>query len=348
MRNPNLSKHEAPSVTSIRKAAVELLDKESIFADPRLTRSKHRVKQDREEKTKYGRKTKKGKALFDESDSDETDTEESDCEMLESGESDSSSNSDSSSDDSEDERRRKKRSPSRLEPKTKKKSSRHEPKSKSGKHPKNPKESQAHVDLGYPKGGVVELTDHIRVLELMLGQAAKPKPNVPEEFARTMDMEEEPSNSRVMNLMKFVMKELEDHRNDTQMLLDQRQTPSQRRFNEMPPRCFFCKHGETHACGATNCPDAQMAVREGMCIFRDGRIYMADGAEMPRTHPGESLLGAVRSTANPQPAATRNNNMHPPRVAFAQVIEPESAEYDSDDEALDASPSLWHHIMAAD
>ena len=351
MRNPNLNKREAPSVSSIRKAVVELLDKESVFADPKLTKSKHRARHAKAEKAKHSKKPKKSRPLFDESESDDSDTEESDDETSESEKSDSSSSSsDSSSEDSGDERKRRKKSSSRLELKPKKKSDMSEPKSKSsnGKHSKARKESPADVDLGYPKGGVAELTDRIRELELMLGQATKPRPNVLEEFTRTMNLEEEPSNSRVMNMMKLIMKELEDHRNDTQILLDQKQA-LRRETNEVRLRCFFCKRGETHARGIINCPDAQTAAREGICIFQNGRIHMSDGSEMPRSRPGEGLLEVIRNQARAKSAmAAHGSGTRAPFMAFAEVVGPDGSCYDSDDEALDASPSLWHHVMAAD
>jgi hypothetical protein len=352
MRNPLMSKREAPPLGSVRKAAVELLDKESIFADSKLTRTKHRAKSNREEKTKH-RRLKKSKTLFEDSDSDETDTDESDQDASDTDNSDSDNSSDSNDSDSEDsevEHRKRRKHSSKPERKSTKKSSHREVKSKPSKHSKGTKEP-ADIDLGYPKGGVAELTDRIRELELMIGHAAppvpKPKPNAIEEYTRTMNLEEEPSNSRVLNLMKLVMKELEDHRNDTQMLLDQRQPP-RRDMGGPPLRCFFCRRGETHARGTINCPDAQAAVREGSCVFQNGRVYMADGSDLPKAHPGTSILDTIRSLSNTKSPVVRSSNTRIAQVTFAEAVEPDSAEYDSDDEALDASPSLWHHAMTAE
>lgn len=347
MRDPNLDKREAPSIANVRKAVVDILDKESVFADLRKTKSKHRTRQDKEGRTKHRGKPKKGKALFDESDTDETDSENSDSGDSESEKSDTTSTEDSSSsEDSADERARRK-TMKKHDPKPSKKSSSIKARLKPEKRSKTPKESVSDMDLGYAKGGVADLTDRIRELELMIALSAKTKPSVPEEFPRNMDLDQEPSNSRVVNLMKLVMKELEDHRNDTRVLMDQRQARP-REAGDPRNRCFFCRKEEAHARGTANCPEALTAVREGVCILENGRIFMPDHSGFPRTRPGESLLEAVRNAASSRQTATRKGNTHSPQVAFAEVMDPEGAGYESDEDELGASPTLWHHVMAVD
>ena len=131
------------------------------------------------------------------------------------------------------------------------------------------------------------------------------------------------------------------------MLLDQRQLPCWD-MNSPPLRCFFCRHRETHAHGTFNCPDAQAAVREGSCIFQSRCIYMADRSELPRAHLGTSILETIRSLSNTKSLVAWSNSTRIVQVTFMEAVEPESAEYNSNKEALDASPSLWHHAMMAE
>ena len=55
-----------------------------------------------------------------------------------------------------------------------------------------------------------------------------------------MDLDAEPSNKQVLNLMKQIVVQLQDQHMDMWNLLDQSCLPSTSRLRPRPTRCFFC------------------------------------------------------------------------------------------------------------
>jgi gag-polyprotein putative aspartyl protease len=95
-------------------------------------------------------------------------------------------------------------------------------------------------------------------------------------------------------------------------------------------------------------------VKEGHCIFREGRVYMADGGEVPKVGPGENLAAVIRSLGNRR----RNNTAgakaapnRPPQVSYVEAFEPEDSEQEnmgSESDAMAANPAMWQHVFVAD
>jgi hypothetical protein len=106
--------------------------------------------------------------------------------------------------------------------------------------------------------------------------------------------------------------------------------------------------------GTTNCPDAQAVVKEGLCIFRGGRIYMADDTELPRTAPNKSMARAIRSISHARRAGSapqgRNIPTCTPQVTFAEMVGPAYEEYMSDgmSDIGEAHQALWQNVFMAD
>jgi len=350
-----IDRHTAPEIKLVRVTAMSVLDKDSLFANLTASRGNSKNTKGKDKSDSKGKKRRSQKFYKDsedeDSDSDESESSQSDSEY----DSDKSEFSSSEEEESDGYKRRKtsrRRSFSRhREDKTPKGKEVRRKDAKTNAFQTGKKE----VDLGYAKDNVTNLSDQLKKLALMFEQSPKDRADQ-EEFPRHMDLEAEPSNKRILNLMKQITVQLQDQRNDTQALLDRRRSPSIPRSGPISSRCFFCQKFNTHPRGTINCPEAQEMVREGHCIFKDGRVYMPDGMELPRIRPDESMSAIIRSL-NASRAQRRmpnpgRSNGQSPQVAFASIIDSSETadEYDCDDEMgpMGAHSSLWYDVLAAD
>jgi hypothetical protein len=204
------------------------------------------------------------------------------------------------------------------------------------------------------KGEVAEMTERLRRMELMFGKITDQKD---EDITRDLRNVPEPTNRQLAQLVERVAQEVQENRNDTQALLDRRQMRD--RNSGLPNRCFMCKLAGTHAWGSSNCPDAQALVREGHCIFDQGRIYMADGSDMPKVGPTESIAAAIRGMAKAKRAglnrvpATGPNRIpisgnRAPQISYVHMINKENVDEEVYDDSDEVAPAMWHHDFAAE
>ena len=200
------------------------------------------------------------------------------------------------------------------------------------------------------KDEVGELTRAFDQLQLMFNQTQSQQPQE-EDIPRASPSNRELSNSKIVQIMDRMAQEIQENRNDMQLLLDARRLA--RPNTTHPVRCFFCKQPEAHTYGTVNCPDAQALVKEGLCVFRNGRIYMTDNSEFPRTAPGKSMAVAIRSVARMRRSNLSQNrtaSTRTPQVAFAQLVSKAEPTYVSDDgqETGEANQALWENVFVAD
>lgn len=349
VRQPTMNKRIAPEIGLVRKIALTVLDKDSVFADLAVSHSRGKSKQPKEKKTdkpKRQHKSMTSKALLESSDEETSDSNNSSSESdSESEHSSSESDSDSSSSDSESDHEKRRKSHKSSKRQKTKVSKRKETKKRSAKNNIRPKKE---VDLGLEKDSISDIAHKLQEIQLMLGHTAKLAKD--EEFMRDTKLDHEPSNKRILNVMEQIVQDFQGSRNETHIERDRRFLVA-KRGGPATPKCFFCQKFDTHPRGTRNCPDAQALVQEGVCTMRDGRVYMADGSELPRMQQGETMTMAIRNQnmqKNPGPAI-RNNLTRTPRVAFAKVLGPDEADSDGyKQEPMGANPALWQNVFAAD
>jgi len=199
------------------------------------------------------------------------------------------------------------------------------------------------------KNDVARLSEKFEELQLMFADNPNMQGN---EIPRSLDVTGEPSNRHLAKLVEQLAIDVRESRNDTLLLLDQQQlgnSGTSARGN----RCFFCRLANAHQWGATNCPDAQAMVKEGLCVFRDGRVQMADNSSFPRVAPGENMAVAIRAMAKSKCSLLTGANRIPvrsPQVSYAHVIdtcELDSDGYDTEIDLVGASPAVWQHVFSA-
>jgi hypothetical protein len=345
-----IDRYTAPEIKVVRGIIMSILDKDSLFAN--LTNSR---KGNRDQDAIKGKKHRKER-FYRYSDDEDTGSDESDPSDSESSSGGSDSNSSSEEDESPRYHKRKafrRRSVSRSRTEKDVKGKNKEVRRKESRT-NIKRASREGIDLGYAKDNVTDISDQLKKLALMFEQSPRGRPEQ-EDFLRNMDLEAEPSNKRVLNLMKQIAVQLQEQRQEAQNSMDQPRTPNTYRPRPMPIRCFFCHKVDTHMRGTIHCPEALEMVRKGHCIIKDNRVYMPDGTDLPRIRPNESMSAVIQSL---NAARTQRRSPHPnrasaqsPQVSFASIIEADdtSDEYNCDDEMelLEAHPSLWH-IYAAD
>src|ERR1700733_8417237 len=159
----------------------------------------------------------------------------------------------------------------------------------------------------------------------------------------------DPAYKQLAQMMQKVALEVQENRNDTQLLLDHRQLkgPEFGKFS----RCFFCHLSGTHPRGIIYCPEAQATVQEGYCAFRNGRLFMVDGRDLPRAEPGQTLAATIRNLHRDQRSGVAGARVpaRTSQVAYAEIWEPEESDYyDYESDIPEANPALWQHVFAAD
>lgn len=349
--NPKLDRRRAASIEIVQKHALAILDMNSLYADLTTSRGNQKRKKDRSGYAKKKR-SKSSKLFYDNMDSETSSSEEirhrhrrvhSDS----SDDEDSTLDTDtSSSDSSEDEKF--------------KRSRRHQKKKNSEQRERPNKNTQELEMLNARSGkeqkpsksGLGGLSDEFRRMKLMFGEANNLKEDN-DDIPRDLKVHDEPSNRQIAQLVERVAREVQENRNDTQILLDQRRYGGR---TGQTGRCFVCHLSDTHAFGSTNCPDAQALVRDGYCKFSNGRMYMADGGDLPKVGPGESVAALIRNASVGKVKRTGANRIEvtgtrAPRISYAHIVDEEVSEtdqYESEFEVLEATPVMWHHGFAAD
>ena len=184
--------------------------------------------------------------------------------------------------------------------------------------------------------------DRFCKLKLMLGQKSDDY-----DIPRDASFINDPTYCWVAQILQKAAQEVEETKNNAQICLDKRRLQN-RNDNSNPNvrpfgRCFVCCQANTHACGSTNCPEANTLVNQGLCKFRDGRLVMLDDSEPPRGTPNESLGTVIRRFYKSMQSSTSGSLC----TAFAKIYDPTDYSdcYESD---VEASPALWQHVYAAD
>jgi len=338
----SFDRHKAPDMDKVYKLILAIMDKDSIYANVANGWKSGKAKSARDS----SRKRHSRKYSTPDSDSDDEAMSDEDKPrhrkktkryQEESDSSDSSSNSDSSdSESSEDDQ------PSRMSRKKSSRSSRHHSKKQS-------------TSVTADKQEVSDVTRALGRLQLMLSQVPNQSADE-QDIPRTDLANREPSGAQIIQVMNRMAQEIQENRNDTRLLMDQRRfissQPSQPSQNFLT-RCFFCKKNNTHPRGTFNCPEAQAVVNEGLCKFRNGRIYMPDDSEPPRGAPNESMAVAIRSISRLRNNSAQQGRIPPSRttqVALAEMIEPEDDGYMTESMlgVSEANPALWQNVFAAD
>ena len=328
------SRHKAPDMHEVYKLILAVMDKDSLYAN--LANSWNPTK------TKHDRKHLKKRNTSDTDSESDSFYEAKPKHRRKSGghghdlTSDSddlpSSDDPSDSDSTEDERS-------------------HQAPKKKASRSSNRRAKKRGSGTTTTKNDIAEVTRAFERLQLMLTQAPS-RPTEEKDIPRANLADRKFSNADIMQVMSRMAQEIQDNRNDMNLLLDQQRNappPNQPTFG----RCFFCKQSNVHPRGSTNCPDAQAVVNEGLCIFRDGRIYMTDNSEPPRGSPNESMASAIRRlvrTRNNPPQQNRTPPARTPQVTFAEIVGPADDESDTETASHIGSTNaaLWQNVFAAD
>ena len=150
-------------------------------------------------------------------------------------------------------------------------------------------------------------------------------------------------------MVQRVSQEVQENRNDMQLLLDQQQHHNNN--NNIGPsssarigQCFVCRTVNSHPQGNHNCPEALALVDQGYCRWDKGCLVLPNGEEIPRTGSYETLAMFIHQMHKGQPQALKGNC--PPgqtsQIAYVEVVEPEEANYtDYDSEMPETNLALW-------
>ena len=216
------------------------------------------------------------------------------------------------------------------------------------------KTSQDGQEPNAGRNNVSSLAERFQQLELMLGQTANARDEA--EVPCNLNTNAEPTNRHIAKLVERVAQDVLEGRNDTQLLLDQnqhRRTDYNREYGCLG-HCYFCHLTNAHPRGSVNCLEAQAMVREGHCIFREGRVYMADRGEVPKVGPGENLAAVICSLGNHRRnnmAGTKATPSRPPQVSYVEAFEPEDSEPEdmgNESDMMAANLAMWQHVFVAD
>ena len=260
--DPHLDSHSPPDRRKVHELALKALDKKSFYANLMTSQGRHGGRRSRSVHRK--RSSKSGKPWQD--DSDDEDSASSNDERRHkrrhsSKDTESNSDSDLADSDSSDSESSDDDQPRHSRAHRKKKSSTKQALKPAKSQPSSLKKSLRPTPV---PDDVKNLTNEFR--RLGLGEVDLP---------RNAKFLNDPMYIQLVQMMQRVAREVQENRNDTQLLLDrsQNRNPDSGKFG----RCFFCHLYNTHPRGILNCPEAQATVLEGHCAVRDGRLYMIDG-----------------------------------------------------------------------
>ena len=350
--NPLLDSHSPPDRRKVHELALKSLDKKSVYANLMASQGHRRRMEAKSTRTRQ-RSSKSSKPWLDDSDDEEPSSEDDNrrhkhkrsiSEDSESGDevytsdnynSDSESSGDEQVKHSKAHKKKKATAQQTLKP-----TKSHLDSLKKNLGPTSTKDDS--------KDNVIDLANEFRQLRLMLSQSSNPQQEEID-IPRNAKFINDPAYKQLAQMMQKVALEVQENRNDTQLLLDHRQLkgPEFGKFG----RCFFCHLSGTHPRGIIYCPEAQATVQEGYCAFRNGRLFMVDGRDLPRAEPGQTLAATIRNLHRDQRSSVAGARVpaRTSQVAYAEIWEPEESDYyDYESDIPEANPALWQHVFAAD
>ena len=329
--DPRLDRSVAQDVEVIKKVALAILDKDSVYSRISYSRvSKNESdldisdSEDDMHKAKDNRRRKKGhKGIYgnlkNDSDNDDSDNDSD----LESPESElSESESEYHSDSDRDIKRSRGRASRRI---VYAKDPHHHSKRNSSKKPTiDKKSSDPRVD---------QLTEDIKRLSLQLDvrdKAASARGSPEAHGANSQPREDD----RVERLAEE-LRNLSRRVNQPQEQMNPMPRPSYdnqpRLFNpnagEGPPRfnrfCWFCGKANSHIIGVRNCPAALQMIKEGLVVDNGFKMTLPDGGQLPSRPIGstESIEQLIRRLFAPQ----RDMPPHQGRTSSTALLEPHPA-----------------------
>src|SRR3984885_14329439 len=349
-KNPNMNQHTPPDMDDVHEIISLLLDKNSLYAGLTPSRNTLRGDKHRSGHKKESRRSKTYDTSEEEDDSSSEEEHHSQKRSRKPMSSDSSesegNSSDSNSDSESDDTRRTRHSSShkKKEKSTWRESYHHKARDQDEKPVRMKKEPKS------AKDDMAKLSEKFEELQLMFADNPNMQGN---EIPRSLDTTGEPTNRHLAKLVEQLSMDVRGTRNDTLLLLDQKRLENSS-ANARSRACFFCRLANAHQWGTTNCPEAQAMGKEGFCVFRDGRIEMADNSNFPRVAPGENMAAAIRATARSKRSPLTGANrvpIGPTQVSYAHVIDScdlDSDGYDTEIDHVGSAPAMWQHVFTAD
>lgn len=337
IENPRLDKTVAQDIDVIKKLALIILSKDSVYS--RITRAKskkHKMDLDlsddddppRELKRK---KTKKSKDIYTKlkrSDDEDSDFHSSDNDGSESNE------LESDTDDSDSDRYAKRKSHKKKKARSK------YLRDETLRYDKGRIRKQTFPGKEKPKDQVDQLSEEIKRLTLKLETYEAPADRGSDREVRTRRKD----NDRVEKLaddVRKLMRRIDKDQGSSRPRNDERprRDGQQRLFNpnapgnsspQQPRYCWFCKQTNTHIPGIRNCPSCAQMIKEGLLVDNGYRITLPDGGRIPSvpTNLLENTEQYLRRIYAPK-QETPTTTTHQGRASTTTVIEPDPTTYGS-------------------